>query len=199
MSKQIQRRRGSSANHQNFTGAAGELTVDTTNNRIVVHDGVLGGGHTGVKRSDVFSTNGYPNLTDPAGVTRFQSNSSQTSLTYVGGTAALLAETNAFYINTPSEVDIFSFDGDNFTLKSPDSQTSLRVISGGAYVGPGTSLTSNAKGGFLHIPTITGQPTRTNAPNILLGYAPIVLASGQSRLYLYNPSGAWNYVALQSL
>lgn len=44
MSKQIQRRRGSTAEHASFTGAAGELTVDTTKKTVVVHDGTTAGG-----------------------------------------------------------------------------------------------------------------------------------------------------------
>ena len=45
MAKQIQIRRGTSTQHNSFTGAAGEITIDTTNNEIRVHDGSLAGGH----------------------------------------------------------------------------------------------------------------------------------------------------------
>lgn len=45
MSTQIQRRRGTAVEHNTFTGAVGELTVDTTNNTVRVHDGVTAGGH----------------------------------------------------------------------------------------------------------------------------------------------------------
>ncbi len=44
MTTQIQRRRGTTAEHSVFIGAAGELTVDTTKNTIVVHDGITAGG-----------------------------------------------------------------------------------------------------------------------------------------------------------
>ena len=44
MSIQVQHRRGSTAAHSTFTGASGELTVDTTKNIVVVHDGVTPGG-----------------------------------------------------------------------------------------------------------------------------------------------------------
>jgi hypothetical protein len=36
---QVQLRRGTSADVAGFTGAQGEVVVDTTNNRAVVHDG----------------------------------------------------------------------------------------------------------------------------------------------------------------
>lgn len=45
MSQQVQHRRGTKTQHDSFTGAAGEVTVETTNNRAVVHDGSTTGGH----------------------------------------------------------------------------------------------------------------------------------------------------------
>lgn len=44
MSRQIQFRRGTADEHKNFTGAEGEITVDTTNKTLRVHDGVTAGG-----------------------------------------------------------------------------------------------------------------------------------------------------------
>jgi len=40
----FQRRRGTTSAHTSFTGLAGELTVDTTKNTVVVHDGSTAGG-----------------------------------------------------------------------------------------------------------------------------------------------------------
>lgn len=53
MSRQIQIRRGSATEHQNFTGAVGEITMDTTNNTLRVHDGETVGGVTLAKREDI--------------------------------------------------------------------------------------------------------------------------------------------------
>ena len=39
MAKLVQRRRGSTTDHDNFIGAVGEITVDTTKNTAIVHDG----------------------------------------------------------------------------------------------------------------------------------------------------------------
>ena len=44
MTKQVQRRRGTSTQHTSFTGADGEISVNTTNKTIHVHDGVTTGG-----------------------------------------------------------------------------------------------------------------------------------------------------------
>jgi hypothetical protein len=51
MTKEIQFRRGSTSDHisgAGFTGAVAEVTVDTTNNTLRVHDGVTKGGHESV-------------------------------------------------------------------------------------------------------------------------------------------------------
>ena len=45
MSTQIQRRRGTTAQHSSFTGAVGETTIDTDKEVVVVHDGVQVGGY----------------------------------------------------------------------------------------------------------------------------------------------------------
>ena len=44
MAKQLQLRKGTSAEHNTFTGAVGEVTVDTTNKTLRVHDGSTVGG-----------------------------------------------------------------------------------------------------------------------------------------------------------
>lgn len=43
--KRVQLRRGTSAEHEVFTGAEGELTIDTSKDVAVVHDGTTQGGH----------------------------------------------------------------------------------------------------------------------------------------------------------
>jgi hypothetical protein len=50
--KQVQRRRGSTAQHAVFTGAIGEITVDTDKKTAVVHDGVTAGGFPLARKSD---------------------------------------------------------------------------------------------------------------------------------------------------
>jgi hypothetical protein len=45
MAKRVQRRRGTTSEHSGFTGAEGEITVDTTIDTLVVHDGSTPGGH----------------------------------------------------------------------------------------------------------------------------------------------------------
>jgi hypothetical protein len=52
MSSQIKRRSGTTVEHSTFTGAAAEITVDTTLNTIVVHDGATAGGIVLARMSD---------------------------------------------------------------------------------------------------------------------------------------------------
>ena len=49
----VQLRRGTSAEHSSFTGAAGEVTVNTTRNSIHVHDGSTAGGTELATKSSV--------------------------------------------------------------------------------------------------------------------------------------------------
>lgn len=53
MSRQIQIRRGSAAENDSFTGAIGEITMDTTNNTLRVHDGITTGGTKLAKQSEI--------------------------------------------------------------------------------------------------------------------------------------------------
>ena len=60
MAIQLQVRRGTATQHNTFTGAAGELTLDTTHNSLRIHDGSSAGGSTG--------TSGYVLTSTGAGI-----------------------------------------------------------------------------------------------------------------------------------
>lgn len=53
MAQEVRLRGGTTAQHTTFTGAAKEVTVDTTKNILVVHDGATPGGHPVAKQSEV--------------------------------------------------------------------------------------------------------------------------------------------------
>ena len=55
MAKQVQMRRGTTAEHSSFTGAVGELTVDTTKDTVVVHDGATVGGKPMATKATTYS------------------------------------------------------------------------------------------------------------------------------------------------
>ena len=52
MSRQVQIRRGTDAEHRDFIGAIGEITMDTTNRTLRVHDGKTPGGMRIATQSD---------------------------------------------------------------------------------------------------------------------------------------------------
>ena len=53
MAKLLKLRRGSTSDHSSFTGAEGEVTVDTDKDSLVVHDGSTAGGHPLAKSADI--------------------------------------------------------------------------------------------------------------------------------------------------
>ncbi len=55
-SRQVQLRRGTAAQHETFIGAEGEVTVDTTNHTLRVHDGITPGGNI-VSSNQIISDN----------------------------------------------------------------------------------------------------------------------------------------------
>jgi hypothetical protein len=65
LSEQLQLRRGTATQVAAFTGAQGEVVMDTTNNRLVVNDGVTAGGAPAAKLSEVI-TNGRTGVSDAA-------------------------------------------------------------------------------------------------------------------------------------
>jgi hypothetical protein len=65
LSEQLQLRRGTASQVLSFTGAAGEVVFDTTNNRIVASDGVTVGGYPVPKLSEV-QTNSRTAISDAA-------------------------------------------------------------------------------------------------------------------------------------
>jgi hypothetical protein len=69
----LQLRRGTTVQHSSFTGAVGEVTVDTTKDTIVVHDGTTAGGFALAKESAI---SGFITLSDISGGTGLDYNSS---------------------------------------------------------------------------------------------------------------------------
>jgi hypothetical protein len=113
MAYAVKYRRGTTAEHASFTGAAGEITVNTTTNQLIVHDGVTVGGHAisaGVSGGDGPSTltdlnisdgtDGQVLTTDGTGTFTF------TTVTNSGGssqTSTIISPSAFAYVNTTSD------------------------------------------------------------------------------------------------
>ena len=64
MAKLLKLRRGTTSQHSSFTGAEGEVTVDTTKDTLVVHDGATQGGIPLAKESAVTSASANITVSD---------------------------------------------------------------------------------------------------------------------------------------
>lgn len=86
----LQLRRGTTVQHSSFTGAVGEVTVDTTKDTVVVHDGSTAGGFPLAKESAIadFITLGDISVTDAGGDGSLSYNNTTGVLTYTGPSAS---------------------------------------------------------------------------------------------------------------
>lgn len=147
MTTQVQFRRGTSTQHNTFTGAAGEVTVDTTTYQLHVHDGTTAGGYpTALATNGTLTNPTFTNYTE----TVYTANSSTAiTISLTNGTVQLITLTGNCTITIPA-----ASAGKSFTLI-------LRMGTGGFSVGWATS------GGTLYwpgnvTPTITGTANKTD-------------------------------------
>ena len=92
MAYAIQRRRGTATEHNSFTGLAGEITIDTTNNTVRVHDGSTAGGHRLAKYSEI---NTQENIEDAVGGLLTAGSGISLSYDDAGGTLTITNTTSA--------------------------------------------------------------------------------------------------------
>ena len=119
MATQLQLRRGTEAENNAFTGAVGEVTVDTTNNALRVHDGSTQGGFP-VANADmtVLSSTGKNIANWSSNVTNCITNIPQDiNLTLASGTLTLKAGSKVY---VPNGVGVF----DEITIASDKTLTS---------------------------------------------------------------------------
>jgi len=98
MATQIQLRRGTTSQHSTFTGAAGEVTVDTDKDVAVVHDGSTAGGFplAAIAKAQTFTAaqrGTVSALTDGATITPNFATANNFSVT-LGGNRTLANPTN---------------------------------------------------------------------------------------------------------
>jgi len=93
MSTELKYRRGTTAQTNVFTGAEGEVTVDTTRDVVVVHDGTTSGGFPAL-RQDLNNLPSNIDLTTTGTITANIDAGDVTTLTITGGTAGKFLQTN---------------------------------------------------------------------------------------------------------
>ena len=119
MSTQIQRRRGTTSEHSSFTGAAGEITIDSTKNTVVVHDGSTQGGIPLAKESALASSVGA--LTD-------------VTISSVGAGEILKYSGSEWVNNTLAEAGIQAYDADTAKLDATTANFTGTLQNGGSNV-----------------------------------------------------------------
>ena len=167
MTKQVQRRRGTATQHTSFTGAEGEISVNTTNKSVHVHDGVTAGGVEAARAdlsnvsdanlNSALSGNTVASLT----ITSADINGGTIDGTVIGGTtpAAISGTTGSFSGNLTVDTNTLFVDAANNrvgigtsspsnTLTVSSLGTIARFISSntGAYIG---LQTSDNSGNFI--------------------------------------------------
>ena len=125
MATAIQWRRGTTTQHSSFTGLAGEITVDTDLNTVIVHDGSTAGGHRIAKYTEVTSaaTGDISSIVAGAGLTGGATTGDAT-INVVGGTG-ITANANDVAIDATVATLTGSQTLTNKTLTSPVFNTGV--------------------------------------------------------------------------
>lgn len=162
MAIQVKLRRGTANQHTTFTGAIGEVTVDTTNDTLRVHDGALAGGHRLAKFSDIaaqsanllsISTNLVPSA----------------NITYDLGTAELAFRDLYLSGNTITLGDqTISTTSNTVTIQGVNGEP-VRLITDSIKIGNTSSsvvLKSTSEGTLTTVDANTGIEQQTNFANV---------------------------------
>lgn len=185
MARQVQLRRGTTAEHSTFTGAVGEVTVDTDKDVTVVHDGLTAGGTPMLKSGDNVS-----GLTNDAGYIAPDANGNVKLQEELQVTAYL--ETVVALSGTSVTVDCD--EGNSFTLTTSGNTTFTFDYSG-------VNLTTNDSYGFTLKVTAGGThtlswPASVDWPG---GTAPDAPASGETDVFVfYTVDGGTNWYGFQA-
>lgn len=122
MSKAVQRRRGTTAEHLNFIGLQGEWTQDTTKNTIRVHDGVTAGGFPlaredgNIATADKLSSSRKINISgDLTGKTSFDGSADVNIVSYLSTTGVVAGTYNTVKVDEKGRVLVGSNVADTIT------------------------------------------------------------------------------------
>lgn len=140
MAKQLQLRRGTTAQHSSFTGAVGEITIDTDKDTLVVHDGYTQGGEALLREDLNNLANNSVDLSKIASGTQGQVlyyNASGQLTTLNAGTAGYVLKTNGAGQNpswgsaTIDSANLMTYSG--AVLKTTIYTNNTRYSFGSAY------------------------------------------------------------------
>jgi hypothetical protein len=153
MSTAIQLRRGTTTQHNTFTGAVGEITVDTTKDTVVVHDGATAGG--------------FPLLKESAVGTSVQAYDADLTTLGAGGSAA------RSFLGLAIGTDVQAYDADTAKTDVAQSFTaaqrgSVSALTDGATITPNFAVANNFS------VTLGGNRTLANPTNLVAGQSGVI-------------------------
>ena len=126
MTTAIKRRRGTTTQHSTFTGLEGELTVDTTKDTVVVHDGSTAGGFA-LLREDLSNNT---NVASTSTTQTFTNKTFGDNPTFSAGTANGVTYLNGSKVLTSGSA--LTFDGTNLKIGgSAAGNYQLSILSSG--------------------------------------------------------------------
>ena len=163
MATQIQFRRGTTSEHSSFTGAVGEVTVDTTKDTMVVHDNSQAGGYAmaNLKTAQEFTATQNFNattLTDASTVAWDASANQVTSVT-LGGNRTLGAATNQI----DGGVYVISIIQDGTGSRTVSFNSNYKFVNGTA---PTLSTAANARDVLVFVSNGTNMFEIGRAANV---------------------------------
>jgi len=169
MAQQVQLRRGTTANHSSFTGAAGEVTVDTTLNTVRVHDGSTVGGTVLAKTSSpsFTGTTSTANLT-VNGLVSVSGNTSVTGTYTVNGNTVIgnTAVSGAFSVSGAAYGVIGTLtDGSTITPDFSTYNNFTVTLGGNRTLANPTNVTAGQSGVIYVVQDGTGSRTLSYGTN----------------------------------
>ena len=169
MSKQVQLRGGTTAEHENFIGAPREVTVDTDLNTLRVHDGQTPGGHDLAKTDDVIGLRkDVQNMLDQFEVDLGTSHNHDDRYSKIGHNhddiyARKLANGKNLSTLTKNDYQGFAFDDGSDTNYIRTTKNGIIPYQSGGYSNIGTSSWQFANGYFV---TLNANEVKTDTIHV---------------------------------
>ncbi len=186
MAKSIKLRQGTETEHEAFTGQMAEVTFDTTNNRIVLHDGSTPGGIPMAKLSDV-----PVDLTDLTDVDDNLTSGTGGGAAFSGTTYVVTVASGTNTYGTGNKYYITDETGASPTVTLTEGETYRFDQSDSTNTGHPLKFSTTANGTHDSGSEYTTGVTYNGVPGQADAYTEITVEVGASTLYYYcqNHSG----------